>query len=81
MSVNTGLSIGDGLTADGLNGTPVGPPGYKIYLEDFSGFIMLEDGTSYLLQEDPIQYKIDLEDGSGFVMLENGTDFLLQEGR
>lgn len=75
------MSVGDGLTADGLGLPPVGPPGYKIYLEDFSGFIMLEDGTSYLLQEDPIQYKIDLEDGSGFVMLENGTDFLLQEGR
>ena len=79
MSIPTGLSIGGGLTDDGLSGGG-GVPGYRIYLEDFSGFIMLEDGTSYLLQEDPVQYKIELEDGSGFVMLENGTDFLMQEG-
>lgn len=46
LSVETGLSIGDGLTANGIE-----LPQYKIYLEDLSGFLMLEDGVSFLLQD------------------------------
>jgi hypothetical protein len=54
LSIGDGLSVGDGLSFPGFGAgpTPPGPPGNNgILLENNTDFLMLEDGTSFLLQE------------------------------
>lgn len=54
LSVSAGESVGNGLSFPGFGGaTPPGPPGNNgILLEgSVTDFLMLENGTEYLLQE------------------------------
>lgn len=54
LSVGNGESVGNGLSFQGFGGvTPPGPPGANGILQEGSltDFIMMENGTDYILQE------------------------------
>ena len=53
LSVSAGESVGNGLSFPGFGGGTPGPPGNNgILLEgSVTDFLMLENGTEYLLQE------------------------------